>query len=221
MNFLSTNLCLSCECPPNQSIHWSRSVLPPPTSWQLQRVLHSSWMNRSIRRIWNSAYFNINVLPIDGEWVLPRMRLKTRSYLIPLRLDSALGGEVPSVVDILQFPEYTSARQYIHGNGNNFYLGRSNNFCCNYCTAPIHLAIPFFTLYLYSHRLTVGDLTVQFPTFCTCHFLSALVVVSLTLSELSVPSNSPHPLDYIWARSTRLQSSSGHTMLGSYLSPDR
>lgn len=67
----------------------------------------------------------------------------------------------------------------------------------NYCTAPIHLAIPFFTLYLYSHRLTVGDLTVQFPTFCTCHFLSALVVVSLTLSELSVPSNSPHPLDYI------------------------
>lgn len=46
----------------------------------------------------------------------------------------------------------------------------------NYCTAPIHLAIPFFTLYLYSHRLTVGDLTVQFPTFCTCHFLSALVV---------------------------------------------
>lgn len=130
MNFLSTNLCLSCECPPNQSIHWSRSVLPPPTSWQLQRVLHSSWMNRSIRGIWNSAYFNINVLPIDGEWVLPRMRLITRSYLIPLRLDSALGGEVPSVVDILQFPEYTSARQYIHGNGNNFYLGRSNNFCC-------------------------------------------------------------------------------------------
>lgn len=58
------------------------------------------------------------------------MRLKTRSYLIPLRLDGALGGEVPSVVDILQFPEYTSARQYIHGNGNNFYFGRSNNFCC-------------------------------------------------------------------------------------------
>lgn len=39
---------------------------------------------------------------------------------MPLILDGALRREVTGVVDILQFSEYISARQYIHGNGNNF-----------------------------------------------------------------------------------------------------
>lgn len=38
---------------------------------------------------------------------------------MPLVLDGALRREVAGVVDILQFSEYISARQYIHGNGNN------------------------------------------------------------------------------------------------------